>query len=471
MTNDRSKITVVRDGTVWTGGKTPELVYGHDLIAEDGSVVAIEPGYQGRVDVEVDGAGCLVIPGLINAHVHPGTTPRSRGLAEDVDIPNDGAFYHVTLPVQLHAKDVLTPADLVAVMTWDLIAMLAGGATTIVAEQFGPWRNWLDLVEQIGFRCHYGLTYPNNLSAIGYVEDGKIVHGASEDIAATLSENLTLHDRFHGAFSDRLRIHLSPHGPDTVPEDLLRETTRHCRERGINAHLHLAQHQDERSVVAKLTGGKTSIEYLDDIGFLGEHVMATHVTYIEDGDIPILARSGTHVVHASYRKAKEGVASPFWPFLAAGVNVAIATDSFSHDLIQDLRLAAMIGKIREGRVGHPTAREVLRCATFGAAHALGRPDLGHLNPGAKADITVINLTSPFNAPVLDPIRAMIYYSSASDIRCTIVDGEVLYQDGTIVGCDIDAVRAQAADACHRLWQAAADGGVMPVGTDYRGCGH
>ncbi len=471
MNNDQSRVTIVRGGTIWTGGADPELIYGHDLIVENGSVAAIEPNYRGRTDVEVEAAGCLVIPGLINAHVHPGTTPRSRGLAEDVDLPEDGAFYHVTLPVQLHAKDVLTPDDVKAVMTWDLIAMLAGGATTIVAEQFGAWQNWIDLVERVGFRCHYGLTYPNNLSAIGYVKDGKIVHETSEDVAATLIENLALHDRYHGMFSDRLRVHLSPHGPDTVPEDLLRETKRHCRERGISAHLHLAQHRDERNVIAQLTGGRSSIEYLDDIGFLGPDVMATHVTYVEDADIPILAKTGTHVVHASYRKAKEGVASPFWDFLSAGVNVAIATDSFSHDMILDLKLAAMIGKIREGRVGHPTAREVLRCATYGAARALGRSDIGHLNPGAKGDVTVINLTTPFNSPVLDPIRALIYYSGASDIRCTLVDGEVLYSEGTVVGCDVEAIRLQAADACHRLWQAADKGGVMPEGTEYRSCGH
>jgi cytosine/adenosine deaminase-related metal-dependent hydrolase len=171
-------------------------------------------------------------------------------------------------------------------------------------------------------------------------------------------------------------------------------------------------------------------------------------------------------VHASYRKAKEGIASPFWDFLAGGVNVAIATDSFSHDLIQDLKLAAMIGKIRGGRVGHPNAREVLACATHGAARALGRADLGHLQPGARGDVTVIGMTSPFNSPVLDPVRALVYYSGASDIRCTLADGKVLYDRGRVAGSDVAAVRRRADEACRRLWQAASDGGAMPAGTSY-----
>lgn len=464
-----NRVTVVRNGTIWTGGPTPRIVQA-DLLVENGVVASIEPGYRGRADTEIDATHCLVAPGLINGHVHPGTTPRSRGLAEDTDLPEDGAFYHMTLPTQLHAGKVLSPADVAAIMEWDLIAMICGGATTIVAEQFGPTAAWLSFVERIPFRCHYGFTYPNNLGAIGYVEDGKLTASADANVAGDFQTGLALHDRYHDAHGGRLKIHLSPHGPDTVSTDILVESRREADRRGVGLHLHLAQHPAERKVVAAKSGGKTSVEYLEEIGFLGPDVMATHVTYVEDRDYGILARSGTHVVHASYRKAKEGIASPFWDFLSRGVNVAIATDSFSHDLITDLRLAAMIGKIRAGRVGHPSARDVLTCATWGAAKALGRPDLGHLNPGARGDVTILSLATPFNAPVLDPIRALVYYSNAGDIRHTLVDGELLYSNGRIAGCDIDTIRRISMDACHRLWTVAAEGGVMPKGTHYP-CSH
>lgn len=465
-----ARVSVVRNGTIWTGGPTPRIVHGSDLVIENGLVATIEPNYRGRADVEIDATDCLVTPGFINGHCHPGTTPRSRGLAEDADLPEDGAFYHMTLPTQLHAGHVLSPAEVATVMEWDLIALIAGGATTIVAEQFGPTTAWLQMVERIGFRCHYGFTYPNNLGAIGYVEDGKLTASADANVAGDFRTGLALHDKYHNAHDGRLRIHLSPHGPDTVSTEILVESRREAEKRGVGLHLHLAQHPAERKVVAAKSGGKTSVEYLESIGFLGPDVMATHVTYVEEQDYGILARTGTHVVHASYRKAKEGIASPFWDFLSRGVNVAIATDSFSHDMIGDLRLAAMIGKIRGGRVAHPSAREVLTCATWGAAKALGRPDLGHLNAGARGDVTIVSLATPFNAPVLDPIRALVYYSGAGDIRHTLVDGEILYSNGRIVGTDIDSVRRISMDACHRLWTAAAEGGVMPPGTHYP-CSH
>ncbi len=470
MTSE-TETTVVRGGTIWTGGAKPEIHYRQDLVIENGEVAAIEPDYKGRADLEIDAHNCLVAPGLINAHVHPGNSPRSRGLAEDVEPPEGAAFYHMTLPVQLYARNVLSADDVLTIMEWDLIAMLCGGATTIVAEQFGPVDNWLRLVDRIGVRCHLGLTYPNDLGAIGFIKDGEITTDSTGDVALDLEQGLRLHDHYHGAFDDRLRVHLSPHGPDTVPEELLRETKRQCAERGIHAHLHLAQHLSERNTIAERSGGRTSVQYLNDIGFLGADVMATHVTFVDDDDIGILAETRTHVVHASYRKAKEGIASPFWDFLKRGVNVAIATDSFSHDLIQDLKFAAMIGKIRGSQVGHPTAREVLGCATQGAANALGRPDLGHLNPGARGDVTVISLLSPFNSPVLDPVRALVYYSSAADIRHTLVNGRLLYSEGKVAGSDVDAVRRRTIAACDRLWQSAAEGGAMPEGTRYKSAGY
>jgi len=472
MSGRPAHVTIVRDGTVWTGGAAPRLLPGHDVVVVDGVVAAIEPGYRGPVTEDIDAGGCLVAPGLINAHVHPGTSPRSRGLAEDSEVVEDGAYYHLTLPVQLVAGEVLDAADIAAVTEWDTVAMLLGGATTIVGEYFGSAEHWIPLIDRLGFRAQLGLTYPSRLGAIGFLKDGRIVSSDPGDVGADLEAALRLHDTHDGTLDGRLRIHLSPHGPDTVPEEVLRATKRHCAERGIHAHLHLGQHLAEcRAIEARY--GVSPVRYLHNIGFLGPDVMATHVTYVDEADIGLLADSGTHAVHCSYRKAKEGITSPFWEFLARGVNVAIATDSFSHDLVLDLKLACLLGKIRSGSVARPSARQALTCATHGAALALGRPDLGTLEPGARGDLIVVRLESPFTAPVFDPLRAFVYYGSASDIRHTLVEGRPVVRDGAVIGVDIAALRRRANDACHRLWELAAQRELLPVGAEYDGsaCGH
>src|SRR4029079_14815502 len=298
-----TKISVVRGGTIWTGGPTPKLYHRADLVIEDGRVAIIEPQYKGRADIEIDADGCLVAPGLINAHVHPGTSPRSRGVAEDVTLPKGAAYYHMTMPLQMYSSKVISPDDLATIIEWDCLAMLLGGATTIVAEQFGGADPWVRLVERLGFRCDPGITYPSTYASIGYYENGRVVLGDPGDVGSGLTANLGLYDRWHGAFDDRLRVHLSPHGPDTVPEDVLRETKKQALARDIHIHLHVAQHLMEREVIEKRSG-LSSVAYLNSIGFLGPDVLATHCTYLDHGDFAILAQTKTSCVHVAYRKAK-----------------------------------------------------------------------------------------------------------------------------------------------------------------------
>jgi cytosine/adenosine deaminase-related metal-dependent hydrolase len=459
----RPKTTVVRASNVWTGGASPTLYDERDIVIEDGIIAAIEPNYRGRADVEVDGEGCLALPGLINAHAHAGCTPTSRGLSEDLDLPEAGAFYHSLIPLLSLGYSSLSREEFQAVIEWDAIAMLLGGATTIVEENFGGAEMWIELVERLGFRSSIGLTYPGNVSAIGYVHEGKIVRDDSFDVAAGLERGLRLHDDWDGAFEDRLRVHLSPHASDTVPDEVLRETKQLADERGTTIHLHLAQHLSENEAVRERTD-ETPVEYLARIGFLGPDVLATHVTYTDRSDWDLLASTGTNIIHCAYRKAKEGLTSPFWEYLERGVNVAIATDSFSHDLVENLKLTALLGKVREGAVGHPRAEHVVACATHGAAKALRRSDLGTLQPGARGDIAVIDLSTPFNAPVFDPLKSLVYYSNGADLRHSLVDGRPIVADRVVLGSDISAVGERANAACARLWELAREQGALPVPT-------
>jgi cytosine/adenosine deaminase-related metal-dependent hydrolase len=462
---DHPHVCVVRGGTVWTGGGTPALLPDTDVIVEDGRVAALEPGFRGRADVEVDAQGALVAPGLVNCHTHAGCTPTARGVSEDLDLAEAGAFYHSLIPLLGLAYSSLTPEEFEAVMEWDAVAMLLGGATTIVEENFGGADLWLRLVERLGFRSSVGLTYPGNVSAIGYVVEGQIVRDAY-DVEAGFASAVEFHALHDGALDGRLRVHLSPHASDTVPEEILRETRTRANELGTTIHLHLAQHLDEdRTIRGRYD--TSPVLYLERIGVLGPDVLATHVTYTDAADWDAIARTGTNVVHTAYRKAKEGLTSPFWEYLERGANVCMATDSFSHDLVENLKLSALFGKVREHAVSRPTAEHVMRCATFGAGRALGRPDLGVIEPGARGDLLALDVRSPFAAPVFDPLRAVVYYGNAGSVRHSVVDGRLVVADGRVVGCDMDAVSARAEAACRRLWLLAAEEGALPKGVSYR----
>jgi 5-methylthioadenosine/S-adenosylhomocysteine deaminase len=460
--------TVIRASAIWTGGTTPKTIYDHDLVIENGVVAGIVEEHKGRYDHEVDASGCVVVPGLINCHTHAGCTPHARGVSEDLTIHEEGAFYHSLIPLLGLGYKELSHEEFAAIMEWDALAMIMGGATTVVEENFGGADIWMNLVERLGIRSNLGLTYPGNVGSIGYVKEGRIVIDNPGNVEAGLQAGLKLHDEHHGKFGDRLRVHLSPHAADTVPEEVLRETKKQIRERGITAHLHLAQHLSENRTIAERHGNKTSVQYLEDIGFLGPDILATHVSYVTENDMDIIARTKTNVIHASYRKAKEGLNSPYWQFVERGANVALATDSFSHDLIEDLRLGALLGKISQSKVGTPNARHLMTSATHGAAKALGRPDLGHLNTGARGDAIAIDISNPFNAPVFDPLRAVVYYSNGHDVRHSIVDGRPIMVDRRIIGSDVAAVGKDATAAARRIWEISAEKGALPEGIRYRG---
>ncbi len=459
-------VTVIRADAIWTGGTEPQTHYGRDLIIEDGTVVGIEADYKGRVDIPIDASGCLVVPGLVNCHTHAGCTPHARGVSEDLPMHDAGAFYHSLIPILGLAYVELSHDEFAAIMEWDAIAMLLGGATMIVEENFGGADIWIQLVERLGFRSNLGLTYPGNVGSIGYVKEGEIVVDDPGDVAVGLAAGLKLYDEHHGQFGDRLRIHLSPHAPDTVPEAILRRTKQEARARNITVHLHLAQHLAETQTIAQRHGNQTPVQYLEHLGFLGPEVLATHVSHVTENDMDIIARTQTNVIHCSYRKAKEGLNSPYWQFLERGVNVALATDSFSHDLIEDLRLGALLGKLSQHKVSVPHAQHLITSATLSATRALGRSDLGHFEVGARGDAVAIDLSSPFNAPVFDPLRSLVYYSSGADVKHSVVDGKPVVLNRKVVGADMDAVSKRARAACERIWRLSAERGVLPPGINY-----
>ena len=109
---------------------------------------------------------------------------------------------------------------------------------------------------------------------------------------------------------------------------------------------------------------------------------------------------------------------------------------------------------------------MISSATRGAAIALGRDDLGHLNPGARGDAIVVDISTPFSAPVFDPLRALVYYSTGAIVRHSVVDGQPVVRDHQVVGSDMAAVRAKAEAACRRIWELGAEQGALPEGVTY-----
>lgn len=439
--------TIVRDKTVIVAGDRIERICDH---------------YDGKPDVVIDAKGRLLSPGFINAHVHVGAATYVRGLCEDQDLLPGSAFYHYVVPLILLASQNFTLDEFSAVVEWDILEMVKTGSTTILEENFDHYEVLIGVIERLGNRAYVSPTYPSGHTTIGFVKDGKLQYDKPKAgaVEAGLQRNIELHDRFNGAADDRIRVRLSPTGPDTCPAEVLRATREAADRLGCGISIHAAHHAREIDF-CRGAFGCSPIAHLRNTGILGPDAVVTHVTFTDASDQQLLAESRATVAHCSYRKAREAVIGPFYEYLQRGINVALGTDSYSSDITETIKTAAVLGKIREGRVGAPTALDAFNAATLGGARALGRDDIGQIKPGAKADLVLIDLSRPHNFPVIDPLKNFVYYSSGADVETVIVDGKVVVRNGRALATNEVELRERVQAATQRIWAIADRQGIMP----------
>jgi 5-methylthioadenosine/S-adenosylhomocysteine deaminase len=169
-------------------------------------------------------------------------------------------------------------------------------------------------------------------------------------------------------------------------------------------------------------------------------------------DIADLVDTGATVGHCPYKYAKMAmVLQSFDKYRAAGVNLALGTDTYPMDIVAEMRWAATLARVTDGNYQAGAPRDVFNAATLGACKFLRRDDLGRLAPGAKADVLLIRLNDMGIPPFRDPIKALVEYGTGRDVDTVIVDGTVRIQGGRAVSLDENAIREKAARAVAGYW--------------------
>jgi len=397
---------------------------------EEGTILAVGDVADG--DEVLDAEGGLVMPGLVNAHTHAAMV-LLRGYADDK--PLDRWLQEDVWP----AEAAFEPADVRAGTELALAEMIRSG-TTAFADMYFHVGEVVEVVEQAGLRARL---------AHGIVTVGKEEADARED----LEEGLEVAKRFDGAADGRIRTAYAPHSLTTVSEDYLAEFVPKAREAGIPLHFHANETRDEvEPIVAER--GERPLAYADSLDMLRPEDFVAHGVHVDDEEVDLLAERGTSVVHcpASNMKLASGMA-PVEQLLDAGVGVAIGTDGAASnndlDVFDELRDAAMIGKLAADDASAVPAEAVVRMATEGGNRALGF-DGGRVEVGAPADLIVVDFSAPRLTPVHDYVSHLAYAASGSDVRHTVVDGTVLMRDRELETMDLEAVRGRAAERAATL---------------------
>ena len=376
-------------------------------------------------DESLDASGDLVIPGLINAHTHVAMT-LLRGYADDK--PLETWLREDVWPVE----GELEPEDVRAGVELGLVEMIQTG-TTGFCDMYFDVPETVAAVEESGLRARVGH---------GIVSVGK----DDEEARADFEEGLRVAREFDDAAGGRVSTAFMPHSLTTVDAAEFDEFVPEARAAGVPVHLHANETAGEVDPIVD-EHEKRPLAYAADHGLLEPEDFVAHGVHVDETEIDLLAETGAGVVHcpASNMKLASGIA-PVQKMLAAGVTVGVGTDGAASnndlDMFDELRDAAMVGKLAADDASAVDAASAVRMATAGSAAVAGF-DSGRIETGANADLAVLDLDATHLTPHHDLVSHLAYAASGTDVRHTICDGEVLMRDREVLTLDVEAVRENA----------------------------
>jgi 5-methylthioadenosine/S-adenosylhomocysteine deaminase len=238
---------------------------------------------------------------------------------------------------------------------------------------------------------------------------------------------------------------VAPHAPYSTSKENLLKSKEIADKYGVPILIHVAETQWEFNEILNSYGAHP-FEYLNKIGFLSERVIAAHSVWVDEKEFEIIKKNKVSISHNPESNAKlaSGIA-PVQEFLDYGINVALGTDGACSnnnlDIIEEMRTASFLQKIKYMNPESLSARDVFKMATENGAIAIGLGEkLGTLKPGKWADLVVISLNTPHMNPVFDPYSHLVYVAKASDVKATMVNGKFVYENGEYKTLDIEKVR-------------------------------
>ncbi len=251
-------------------------------------------------------------------------------------------------------------------------------------------------------------------------------------------------EKYDGADNGRLHVEFALHSEYTTTEKVAKAMAEAAAEHHSTMHVHVSETQGEVDICRKRHQRRSPVRYLSDCGIFDVPTVAAHCVHIDDEDIEILKEH--HVTVASCPKSNAKLASGICPvssLLAAGVNVAIGTDSVASNnnmnMIEEMRFFNLLQKGSNYDPTLITPSETLYAATRAGALAQCREDSGLIREGFKADLTVLDTDKPYMKPNYDLLNNLVYSASGTDVVLTMVDGRICYRDGEYPTLDMERI--------------------------------
>ena len=440
---------LISDTVVVTCDDERRILQRHAIAVADGRIVALGPTEELEALYPAferfDGRRLAVLPGLINAHTHT-VLMALRGTVEDWA---GDAIYRYMTPVSY----VMTAEERQIIATLGCLEAIRSGTTTLV-DPFRHVTTYAGAMAATGLRLWLS-------ESCADIDTRRIRHGdyAVDEAfgAAFLDRAAALIEIMHGSHGDRVRCQVAAHAPDNCSPAMLAALNALAARHGLTRTIHLSQSPGEVAAV-RATHGLTSAGYLDREGFLGPDLVAAHWTFCTEKDIALLAARGVQMAHTPASISRRGTHKALVGLIRdAGVSVAFGTDNMSEDMFQAMAFGSVIhrtgrGRAEEGGVS-PSPEQVLDAVTRAGARSVGAgAEIGSIEIGKKADLTVIDLHVPALRPLIRLVSNIVHYGHPGIVHSVMVDGAFVMRDRKVLTIDEEALMAEADQVVRRVWE-------------------
>jgi 5-methylthioadenosine/S-adenosylhomocysteine deaminase len=419
---------------------------------------------------EIDGSGCLLMPGLVNAHFHSSVN-HLRGSLDSLPL-------EVFMLYESPAEGIASDPRAVYVRTMlGALEMIRSGVTTVLDDAFfvpAPTPETIDAVMQAyadaGMRVALALDQPNvpeilKLPYLGGLLPPELRLRAAAPPAMDSEGLLACYEhllkRWHGAAGGRLTAAVSCSAPQRVTLDYFGALDDLSRAHNLPFYVHVLETKLQRVFGEECLDRRSLIRYVKEAGFLSDRLNIIHGIWLDDRDMDLIAEAGAVIAHNPISNLRLGSGvMPFRKLRARGIPICLGTDEAIADDAINMwsvtKLAGLIHNIAEADYQQwPRAPEILDCLIQGGARATrSAVPLGQVSVGHQADLILLDLDTLAFTPLNDLHRQLVYCESGSSVRMTMVAGRVLYERDSVSGVDEKAIRAEAREFATR--HAAAD---------------
>jgi len=447
-------------------GEAP--LHGVDVKIADGRIEAIgsDIGAPEKGVTVVDGTNCVAYPGFINTHHH-----LYQALTRNLPAVQNAKLF-TWLKTLYEVWRGLTPEAVEVSAKVAMGELLLSGCTTTTDHLYLFPREapgeLLDVTIGAAGQMRMRFHPTRGSMSRGKTGGGLPPDDVVQDAETILRDSERVIEQYHDPSPYSMcRIALAPCSPFSVTTELMKETARLGRDKGVLLHTHLCETKDEETYCLERYG-KRPLAHMQETGWLGPDVWYAHGIYFDDDEIKLLAETGTGVAHCPGSNLRLGSGICKVPqFLAEGVRVGLAVDgSASNDagnFVREMQLALLVHRIGTGVDAMPP-ETVLRLATVGGAEILKWPELGRVQVGAAADMALFRLDRlDFAGAMHAPASALLFCGSGQRAEYTIVAGEIVVEKGRLVHEDEERLFHRANELSDALVKQAEE----CTGTAYR----